>query len=61
MNRGKGFEEGKRATFSHWPKLDTLQPRHEFRCSACQRPKLISNKRVRSLRSLSSIDSKGAL
>ena len=33
-------KEGNKATFSHWPRLDTcLQPRHGFRC-ACQRPKL---------------------
>ena len=36
-------EEGNKATFSHWPRLDTcLQPRHGFRC-ACRRPKLARN------------------
>ena len=55
----KKSEEGNKAIFSHWPRVETLQPRHEFRCGACQRPKLARKQflRVRCLKSVAFIGS----
>ena len=56
--------EGNKATFSHWPRLDTcLQPRHGFCCKAY--PETKASKKavleVRCSRSVFFIGSKGAL